>query len=147
LPAEPKPHSPLRWLVNRPYLLLSLTALFWAGNVVLARYVGSHVPPLTLSCIRWIGTFLMLLPFAWPHLRKDLPELRAKLPFMILLSTTGFAVNNAVSFWALQYTEALNALLIQSAAPLFVALWSLTLFGVRLTPAQLGGIIISLSCR
>ena len=144
LPAEPKPHSPLRWLINRPYLLLSLTALFWAGNVVLARYVGSHVPPLTLSCIRWIGTFLMLLPFAWPHLRKDLPELRAKLPFMILLSTTGFAINNAVSFWALQYTEALNALLIQSAGPLFVALWSLTLFGVRLTPAQLGGIIVSL---
>jgi drug/metabolite transporter (DMT)-like permease len=143
LPAEPKPHSPLRWLVNRPYLLLSLTALFWAGNVVLARYVGSHVPPLTLSCIRWIGTFLTLLPFAWPHLRKDLPELRAKLPFMILLSTTGFAINNAVSFWALQYTEALNALLIQSAGPLFVALWSL-MFGVRLTWAQIAGIAISL---
>ena len=42
-------------------------------------------------------------------------------------------------------TEALNALLIQSAGPLFVALWSLILFGVRLTGAQLAGITISLA--
>ena len=64
LPAEPKHHSPLRWLNNQPYLLLSLTSLFWAGNIVLARYVAGHVPPMTLSCISWIGAFVMLLPFA-----------------------------------------------------------------------------------
>jgi drug/metabolite transporter (DMT)-like permease len=46
---------------------------------------------------------------------------------------------------ALQYTEALNALLIQSSGPLFVALWALLLFGVRLTWAQLLGIVISLT--
>ena len=69
-PAPPA-HHPLRWLNNQPYLLLTLTSLFWAGNIVLARHVAGHVPPLTLSCIRWIATFLILLPFAWPHLRKD----------------------------------------------------------------------------
>ncbi len=63
---------------------------------------------------------------------------------MLFLSLVGFAFNNAISYWALQYTEALNALLIQSAGPLFVALWSLVLFGVRLTGAQLAGIPISL---
>jgi drug/metabolite transporter (DMT)-like permease len=144
LSAEPKPHSPLRWLNNQPYLLLSLTSLFWAGNIVLARYVAGHVPPLTLSCIRWIGVFLILLPFAWPHLKRDWPALRASLPLMVLLSATGFAFNNAVSYWAMQYTQALNALLIQSAGPLFVALWSLALFGTRLTRGQLAGIVISL---
>ncbi len=45
----------------------------------------------------------------------------------------------------MQYTQALNALLIQSSGPLFVAMWSLVLFGVRLTGAQLAGIAISLS--
>ena len=144
LPADPKHHSPLRWLNNQPYLLLSLTSLFWAGNIVLARYVAGHVPPLTLSCIRWIGVFLILLPFAWSHLKRDWPALRASLPLMVLLSATGFAFNNAVSYWAMQYTQALNALLIQSAGPLFVALWSLALFGTRLTRGQLAGIVISL---
>jgi len=143
-PAPPAP-DPVRWLNNQPYLLLSLTSLFWAGNIVLARYVAGHVPPMTLSCIRWIGAFLMLMPFAWSHLRQDWPALRARLPLMVGLSTTGFAFNNAISYWALQYTEALNALLIQSSGPLFVALWSLLLFGMRLTLAQFAGIAISLA--
>src|SRR5713226_4114537 len=142
-PTPPAP-DPLGCLNNQPYLLLSLTSLFWAGNIVLGRYVAGHVPPMTLSCVRWIGAFLILWPFAREHLRRDWPALRARLPLMVLLSATGFAINNALSYWALQYTQALNALLIQSSGPLFVALWSLV-FGVRLTWAQLAGIAISLT--
>ncbi|KIZ41147.1 DMT family transporter, partial [Rhodopseudomonas palustris] len=127
-----------------PYLLLSLTSLFWAGNIVLGRFVAGHVPPVTLSCVRWIGAMLLLLPFAWPYLRRDWPVLRARWRLMLVLSATGFAINNALAYWALQYTEALNALLIQSSGPLFVALWSLALFGVRLTPMQGVGITVSL---
>jgi len=142
---QPSSFDPVRWLNHQPYLLLSLTALFWAGNIVLGRYVAGHVPPMTLSCVRWIGAFFMLLPFARTHLAQDWPVLRARLPLMIGLSATGFAINNALSYWALQFTQALNALLIQSSGPLFVALWSLILFGVRLTWAQLAGIALSLA--
>lgn len=140
----PTDRSPLRWLNNQPYLLLALASLFWAGNIVLARYVAGRVPPLTLSCIRWIGVFMMLWPFARGHLRQDWPVLRAHLPLLVLLALTGFAINNALSYWAMQYTQALNGLLIQSSTPLFVALWSLVLFGVRLTAAQFAGILMSL---
>jgi drug/metabolite transporter (DMT)-like permease len=141
----PPASNPASWLNNQPYLLLSLSSLFWAGNIVLARHVGAHVPPLTVTTIRWFGVFLILLPFSWPHLKRDWPALRKSLPLMLFLSLVGFAFNNAISYWAMQYTEALNALLIQSAGPLFVALWSLLLFGVRLTAAQLAGIAISLA--
>jgi len=144
-PAPAPARDPIRWINNQPYLLLSLTSLFWAGNIVLARHVGDHVPPITLTTIRWFGVFLILLPFAWPHLKRDWPVLRAHLPLMLFLSAIGFAFNNAISYWAMQYTQALNALLIQSSGPLFVALWSLILFGVRLTGAQLAGIAISLA--
>lgn len=144
--AAPPPSSfdPVRWFSHQPYLLLGLASLFWAGNIVLGRHVAGHVPPMTLSCIRWIGACLMLLPFAWPHLKRDWPVLRGRLPLMIALSATGFAVNNALSYWGLQFTEALNALLIQSSGPLFIALWALILFGVRLTWAQVAGIALSL---
>jgi len=141
----PPARDPVGWINNQPYLLLSLTSLFWAGNIVLARHVGDHVPPITLTTIRWFGVFLILLPFAWPHLKRDWPALRAHLPMLLLLSAIGFAYNNAISYWAMQYTQALNALLIQSSGPLFVAMWSLILFGVRLTGAQLAGIAISLA--
>lgn len=143
-PAPTPPTSnPVRWLNNQPYLLLSLTSLFWAANIVLGRYVAGHVPPMTLSCVRWIGAFLLVLPFAWPHLKRDWLVLRTRLPLLVMLSATGFAINNGLSYWALQYTQALNALLLQSAGPLFVALWALP-FGVRLTLAQFVGIAISM---
>jgi drug/metabolite transporter (DMT)-like permease len=144
LSAIPQHQSPLRWLNNQPYLLLVLASLFWAGNIVLARHVAGHVPPLTLSCLRWIGTSLMLWPFARPHLKNDWPVLRARWPMLLVLALTGFAINNALSYWAMQYTQALNGLLMQSSTPLFVALWSLLLFGVRLTVAQFAGIAISM---
>ncbi len=133
------------WLANQPYLLLSLTSLFWAGNLVLGRYVSGHVPPVTMACVRWIGAFLLLLPFAWPHLKRDWPVLRGHVPLMLTLAFTGFAANTVLAYWGLKYTQALNALLIQSAGPLCVALWTLVLFGVRLTPAQLLGIAASMT--
>ena len=143
-PTSPFAGGPVRWLNHQPYLLLSLASLFWAGNIVLGRYVAGHVPPMTLSCIRWTGACLMLLPFARPHLARDWPVLRRHIPLLVALSATGFAINNALSYWALQFTQAINALLIQSSGPLFVALWSLVLFGVRLTLGQFAGIALSL---
>ena len=136
--------SAFGWLAHQPYLLLSLTSLFWAGNIVLGRAVAGHVPPVTLSCARWVGAMLLLLPFAWPQLRHDWRKLLHHWKLMIVLSATGFAINNALSYWGLQYTQALNALLMQSSGPLFVALWSLLLFGVRLTWMQAAGIALSL---
>lgn len=136
--------SLLGWLANQPYLLLSLTSLFWAGNVVLGRYVAGHVPPIALATLRWGGAFLLILPFAWPHLRRDWATIRANLPMMILLSITGIGAYNTIAYMGLQYTSALNALLIQSAGPLFVAFWSLLLLRTRLSFAQALGIAISL---
>ncbi len=132
-------------LINQPYLLLSLTSLFWAGNLVLGRFVVGHIPPYTLACIRWAGAVPIILPMAWPYLRQDWPVIRKSMPMLLVLSLTGYAANNVLAYDGLRYTQALNGLLIQSSGPLFVALWSLVLFGVRLTLAQALGIAISLA--
>jgi drug/metabolite transporter (DMT)-like permease len=136
--------SPATWLFNQPYLMLSLMSLFWAANIVLGRFVAGHVPPFALTFCRWAGTFLVLAPFARSYLMRDWPVIRKNLPLLLLLAFTGFAFNNALSYWGLQHTQALNALLIQSSGPLFVALWSLMLFGVRLSWMQAAGILVSL---
>ncbi len=141
---RPAPRSFLSWLANRPYLLLTLTPLFWAGNAVVGRAVAGHFPPVTLSILRWTTAFLLVLPFAWPHLVRDWPTIRGRLGIMIVLSLTGISLFNSLQYWGLEYTEALNALLMQSSGPLFVAIWSLLLLGVRLTWAQAIGIVVSL---
>jgi drug/metabolite transporter (DMT)-like permease len=136
--------SPVRWVANQPYLLLCITALCWAGNAIVGRLAAGHIPPVTLSILRWAFAFLLVLPFAWKHLKRDWPAIRGKLGVMALLSVTGIGVFNTLQYWALEHTTALNTLLLQSAGPLIVAVWSLILLGVRLTLAQAIGVMLSL---
>ena len=133
------------WLFDQARLLLSLTSLFWAANTVLGRFVVGHVPPITLAFIRWSGAAAILLPFAARHLARDWPAIRKQAGTMALLSFTGFSVYNTLAYWGLQYTTAINGLLLQSVSPLFVAMWTFVLFGDRLTVRQACGICVSLS--
>jgi drug/metabolite transporter (DMT)-like permease len=137
--------SPGNRLANQPYLLLSVTALCWAGNAVVGRLAAGHIPPVTLSFLRWSLAFLIILPFAWKHLVRDWGAIRSHLGIMIVLSITGIGGFNTLQYWSLEHTQALNTLLLQSAGPLFVAVWSLILLGVRLTLAQACGIVLSLT--
>jgi drug/metabolite transporter (DMT)-like permease len=133
------------WLANQPYLLLCITALCWAGNAIVGRMAAGHIAPVTLSFLRWSFAFLIILPFAWKHLAKDWAAIRGRLGTMIVLSITGIGAFNTLQYWALEHTQALNTLLLQSAAPLVVAVWSLALFGVRLTLAQAAGVLLSMA--
>jgi drug/metabolite transporter (DMT)-like permease len=144
--SEPNaPARPANWIANQPYLLLSITALCWAGNAIVGRLAAGHIAPVTLSFLRWSFAFLIILPFAWKHLVRDWAAIRGRLGIMIFLSITGIGAFNTLQYWALEHTQALNTLLLQSAGPLFVAGWSLILLGVRLTLAQAGGIAVSLA--
>jgi drug/metabolite transporter (DMT)-like permease len=141
--------SPARQIFGRlfdaPYLLLSLTSLFWAGNIVLGRYAAGHVPPVALAFIRWCGAFLILIAFAWPFLKRDWPKIREHLGIMLILTLAGITIYNSMAYWGLQYTQAINALLITSAHPLLVAGWAFILYRERLTAWQTIGIALSLA--
>src|SRR3954453_1199334 len=132
------------WIANQPYLLLSITALCWAGNAIVGRLAAGHIAPVTLSFLRWSLAFFIILPFAWNHLKHDWAAIRGKLGTMIVLSITGIGAFNTLQYWALEHTQALNTLLLQSAAPLVVALWSLAILGIRLTVAQAFGVLLSM---
>ena len=125
--------------------MLSLTSLFWAGNTIIGRGIVGHVPPMTLAFIRWAGAAVILLPFAAGHIARDWPIIRKHAAIMTLLALTGFSAYNTMAYYGLQYTTAINGLLLQSIGPLFVALWTFALFGDRLTLRQAGGICVSLT--
>ncbi len=136
--------SPLRWIANQPYLLLSITAACWAGNAVVGKLAAGHIPPVTLSFLRWFFAFLIVLPFSWQYLLQDWRQIRGAFALMVLLSLTGISAFNTMQYWSLEHTQAINTLLLQPTAPLFVAMWSLALFDTRLTAAQAVGILLSL---
>src|SRR3954454_20553762 len=102
-PSTTRAQPSQRWIANQPYLLLSLTALFWAGNAIVGRFAAGHISPVTLSVLRWSGAFLIVLPFAWRHLLRDWPTIRTRLGLMVLLSVTGIGAFNTLQYWALEH--------------------------------------------
>ena len=122
-----------------------LANLFWAGNVVLGRGIAGVVPPIALAYWRWTGAFLVAVGFAWPYLKQDAPVLLRHWRMMLLLSATGIASYNTMSYIGLTSTTALNVLLLQSAGPLIIIVWAFALFGDRPTLWQSAGVLLSLT--
>ncbi|MDQ2081826.1 DMT family transporter [Xanthobacteraceae bacterium Astr-EGSB] len=126
-------------------MLLTLCSLFWAGNSVVGRLAAGHVPPFSLTWMRWALAFVLLLPLAGQHLIRDREAIRRQWVLMLVFAATGNGGYNAINYYALGYTEVINALLLQSTAPLSVAIWTFLLFRERLTTGQALGIVLSLS--
>ena len=96
--------------LDHPYLLLALCSLFWAGNTVVGRAAVDLVPPATMTFVRWAIAFVVLMPFAWAHVRRDWPAIRRHLVAITLLALIGSAGYNIVAYLALHYTQAINSL-------------------------------------
>ncbi len=145
-PAHSRPggRSPLDFLSNNAYLLLALATLFWGGNMVLGRYVAGHVPPVALAQVRWTAAFLIVLPFCWRYLVRDIGEIRRHIGLISVMSGAGIAAYNTLSYVGLQYATAISGVLVVSTAPLLIGFWSFVLYRDRMTPAQIGGVTLSL---
>lgn len=134
----------MRTIKDRPYLLLILAVLFWSGNFILGRAFHSEIPPVALAFWRWIGAALLVTLPALPHLRRDRRALLQHWPAVLLLSTLGIAAFNTLAYSGLQYTEAINAFLLQSLMPVLIVLLSFVIFREKVTKLQSVGILVSL---
>ena len=126
------------------YLLLVLNMLFWSGNFVLGRGVHEHIPPIALSWWRWLMAGIIIAPIAWPYVRRDWPVIKNHLPILFFLGAVGVGSFNSLAYLGLNYTTAINALVVQSSGPVLIALASYVLFRDQLTWGQVAGIAISL---
>jgi len=128
-----------------PYLLLVLSTLFWAGNFVLGRAVKSVIPPIGLAFWRWAAALVLLLPFAFPHLRKDWPLLRGCWRSLTLFAILGVSCFNTFVYIGLHSTTAVNALLVNSVIPVLIVVLSRIMAYVPITRQQAVGVILSLA--
>jgi drug/metabolite transporter (DMT)-like permease len=124
--------------------LLAASSLFWSGNFVVARAIQGAITPVELSFWRWLGALVLLSGFAGKHFRQDLGTLRSHWVQVLALAALGIAGMNTLFYRGLQSTTALNGLLLQSAAPLFVLSCGLALYGERPSSRQLVAILVSM---
>lgn len=121
-----------------------LPPLFWAGNFLLARMMRDDIPPLQMSFFRWLLALAILAPFAWPAMRRHLPEARRELAFLALLGLVGVTAFNCFVYVALHFTTVVNASLINSFMPVVTFLIAYLLIGQKLNRIQLFGVALSI---
>jgi drug/metabolite transporter (DMT)-like permease len=125
------------------YLLLLLTALFWAGNAVAGKFAIGHVSPMMLTLLRWGLATLVLVLFGLPRLVVDWPVIRRNLPFLAALGAIGFTAFNVALYTALLYTSAVNVSIEQAAIPMLIFFGNFLLFRVKPAAAQIAGFVLS----
>ncbi|MDR0577216.1 MAG: DMT family transporter [Candidatus Accumulibacter sp.] len=129
---------------HNPYLLLTLAALFWSGNMVVGRAMHGEVPPFALAFWRWVIALLLTLPPALPHWRDGWPRLRKEWKAVAALGLLGVGGYNTFTYIALQYTGATNASLLNSFCPVATIALSWAFFGKRLSGVEWLGVLASL---
>src|SRR6478752_5607994 len=93
-------HRTFALLMDRPYLLLVLTNVFWGGNVVAGKLAVGHIDAHSLMILRWTGAFLLILPFAIRPLQRDWPVIRAKWWLYLFYGAVGYATFNVFIYLA-----------------------------------------------
>ncbi|OMP67207.1 DMT family transporter [Domibacillus epiphyticus] len=132
-------------LLNNAYILLIFSTLFWGGNAVAGKYLAGSIPPVTISFIRLAISLFIVLPFLFPLLKREAHEARKNVKILFILSISGVIGYNLFSYWALNYTTAINGSLLNSTSPLFIFLFSYFLIGEKISWKYALSIILSMT--
>jgi len=128
-----------------PYLLLVLTTLFWGGNWVMGRAIRHSLSPIEIAFWRWFLAWVIFMPWAWPHMRNQKWILAKNWKLLLMFGLLGSALYHTLVYTALAGTTAINASLVNSVMPVVIVALSWLIFGERIGPRQILGILSSLA--
>jgi len=126
-----------------PYFLLSLAPLFWAGNWIVGRAMHESVTPFGLNFGRWSVALIILALVLTPRWRTVWPAIARAWVRLMILAACGTVIFHSLIYTGLKFTTAVNAVLLNSFAPMFVLLASWIAFRESPTPRQFAGMAIS----
>lgn len=128
----------------KAWLLLLFCNLFWAGNMIVGKFVTAHFPTVWMIFARWLIAFLFLWPLAhflehpkWWKLFKE------NYLILLFMSVIGTVLYNWITYTALRYTTSLNASLINALNPGLIILFSAILLHARMKIGQIIGLVLS----
>lgn len=133
------------WLYDQPPLLLTLTTLFWGGNIVAGQLAPGEVAPMQLVLARWVLVALALSILFRADIRDAWPAVRARLPIVIFMAAVGFTSFNGLFYLSSLHTTGVNQGILQGAIPVFVLMMSRAAYGTRVGPVQMVGVALTMA--
>ena len=127
------------------YVLLVLAALFWSGNFIVGKFATLfQIPPLTLNVFRWISVWLILMPFTYKEIYKNLPVIKKHWFVISFMGVITISTFNSVVYFALNYTQVINAVLVLAAIPAATIFFSSIMNIEKTNIFQLLGLLLSI---
>jgi drug/metabolite transporter (DMT)-like permease len=127
------------------YVLLLFATLFWSGNFIVGKFATLfEIPPLTLNFFRWVSVWFILIPFTYKDIYYNLPNIKKNwivISFMGIITISTF---NSVVYFALNYTQVINAVLVLAAIPVATIVLSSIMNIEKTNIFQLIGLLFSI---
>jgi drug/metabolite transporter (DMT)-like permease len=129
----------------KAFLMLTLCAFFWSGNFIVGKFATLYeVPPLTLNFFRWLIVLIILIPFTFLDILKNIKIIKKNFYSLLLMSVTSISVFNSVVYYSLNFTQVLNGALMISIIPVLIIFISYLFKTEKINSGQIFGLILSI---
>jgi drug/metabolite transporter (DMT)-like permease len=130
----------------KAYLMLILCAFFWSGNFIVGKFATLYeVPPLTLNFFRWLIVWVILIPFTFRDILKNIKVIKKNFYPILLMSITSISIFNSVVYYSLNFTQVLNGALMISIIPVLIVFISFIFKTEKINFSQIIGLILSIT--
>ena len=127
------------------YLFLVLATFCWSGNFIVGKFATVYeIPPLTLNVFRWISVWFILIPFTYKEIFENLPYIKKNWLVISFMGVITISTFNSVVYFALNYTQVINAVLMLSAIPAATIVLSSLMKIEETNIFQLLGLVLSI---
>ena len=128
------------------YSLLIVASLCWSGNFIIGKFATLfEIPPLTLNVFRWISVWFILIPFTYKEIYKNTNYIKKNLLVIGFMGVITISTFNSVVYFALNYTQVINAVLVLAAIPALTIILSSLMKIEKTNLFQIFGLILSIA--
>lgn len=127
----------------KAYFFVLLSSLIYGGNVISGRLIAGLVPPFTLSAIRVVLGLIILLPLAWPQMKKAPKPNKMEWFQLVIISILGIVVPYVALLLGLQQTTGTNASVVFATLPAVTNTLIFLLYKLKPSKFQTLGMITS----
>lgn len=129
---------------SNPWLLMVLTTLAWASNVILSRLAVGELSPMFFAGMRWPIAAALVLPFVWRPFTSALPIMRQRWLYLLLMGGMGFTVFSALFYVAGAYTTGVNFSILLATNPVLTVTIAWIAYRARMPLIFLLGLAMTL---
>ncbi len=127
------------------YTFLVLATMFWSGNFIVGKFATLfEIPPLTLNFYRWVVVWLILIPFTFKEILNKKHYIKENLLLISFMGIITISTFNSVVYFALNYTQVINAVLMLAGIPAAVMILSSIMNIEKANMFQFTGLILSI---